>query len=192
MIAVGALMLLLLARTLLSPIELTASTKEKDAQHRPADNVPPVSVEAMAALNLFGHKPAELAPDMATLPTTNLNLKIAGIIASTQLGTSRVLIAADGKPAQSFFVGDKLSPDVTLHSIERDFVVVQRGAQLEKLPLHVSASVANAMNGARNNTAFVAPTLLTTTPTANTAPTPQTVYRDLEDRLTQIRQKKPS
>jgi len=58
--------------------------------------------------------------------------------------------------------------------------------------LHVSASVANAMNGARNNTAFVAPTLLTTTPTANTAPTPQTVYRDLEDRLTQIRQKKPS
>ena len=155
------------------------------------DEHKPLTIEVVDALNLFGAKASDTAPDIDSLPTTTLNLKVAGIISSSQSNASRVFIAVDGKSAQSFFVGDKLSPDVTLDSIERDFVILQRGAQLEKLPLHsVATGMSMASRGSAHSATLSPAVALTTAPTMAAPATPQTVYRDLEDRLATIRQKK--
>ncbi|HEY3700463.1 MAG TPA: type II secretion system protein N [Spongiibacteraceae bacterium] len=149
-------------------------------------------INAVRALNLFGHVAVPPPIDPANLPATPLNLKLAGIFESTLAEESRALIADAGKPAKTYFTGDSLPGSAILNRIGSDYVVIQRGDRLEKLPLH-SPSIATAApvrHGAALATlaSVMSPAPAPITPT-NMVPV-QTVYKELESRLAAIRQPK--
>lgn len=141
----------------------------------------------ISRLNLFGKFTEEKAAvDAAALPATTLNLELAGIIGSTFLHDSRCLISESGKPAKSYFVGDKLSGDVAVYRIDKDSIILQRGDQLEKLELHrgqIGKTVAR-----RSLPSAAITETASTTPAVSATPS-KPAYKDLEDRIAAIRKK---
>jgi len=167
-----------------NPLKTTATAEAQ----RPGS----LDVAAISGLNLFGAIVSAPAIDPANLPATQLNLKLAGIFNNTHNEYSRALIAEEGKPAKPYFIGDSLPGDAKLRSIDNDFVIIQRGERLEKLPLH-NSTIASTVP-ARHT---VLPSIALANPQPSSAPAPQlpasgvtaqTVYKGLEDRLAAIRQ----
>lgn len=91
----------------------------------------------VARLNLFGKAEKGAQKNFAELPTTNLNLKLTGIIANVKSGQSRCFISQDGKPAKAYFIGDILDRNIKVHTIARDFIVLERDSLLEKMVLNI-------------------------------------------------------
>lgn len=156
-----------------------------------------MAITEINRLHLFGKPPAPAVVDPANLPSTELNLKIAGIFSSTQSSRSRAVIAENGKPAATYSVGDKISDQATIHDIAGDFVVIQRGERLEKLQLHKS-SAAQSLQLRRIKsaipTADQSPLHATTTETSSATMgtpdshmTPQDYYRQVDARIAEIR-----
>ncbi|MDB6063734.1 MAG: hypothetical protein JWM78_3837, partial [Verrucomicrobiaceae bacterium] len=86
-----------------------------------------------------------------------------------------------------------LADGAVIYDINSDYVIVRRGEQMEKLPLHAGDPV--VYTATRHSTAK--DTVVETTPqlqpaTSSTPVTAQTVYKGLEDRLAMIRQNKSS
>ena len=126
-----------------------------------ANTAAPVDIDQLVGWNLFGtaaSKPLTVAPppeevsrtggDLAGIENnakeTRLNLKLQGIVASTDPDTARAIIEAKRKQ-EAFAVGDKLpvSGNVTLAKILPDRVVISNGGKYELLLLFDKSSIAS-------------------------------------------------
>lgn len=161
----------------------------------------PLNMGAITALHLFGTpeiKPVEI--DTASLPDTTANLKLIGLFTSSRPGASRSLITEQDKPAKAYAEGDSLSGNITLFRIEKDWVIVQRGSEFEKLPLHTGLpgkplaprqlTFAKIAESQAQNTA--APAVPATSGPSAAPPGPQALYRELDASLAAMRKKRDS
>lgn len=149
----------------------------------------PIDIAAITALHLFGKREAAQAVDTSKLPSTTLNVKLVGVIGSTNPDNSRALIAADGKPAKAYFKGDALSDGSAILDIDSRFVIIQRGEQLEKLALHASVIAQTSVAPSRN-APLAAVTERSGVSPSPPAPAPRSAYQQISERLQAIRQKK--
>ncbi len=176
--------------------------KVAGSSHRPNAAIAPnvFNVSSTTVLNLFGKiemEPAEV--NAATLPETTANLKLVGLLVSSIPGASRSLIADQGKAAKTYIEGDTLPGNITLFRIESDWVIVQRGDQFEKLPLHTGGTIAKAtaplhsfaeMVQAQNKNAITPTPPTISRNDGDKAEGPQAIYRSLDASLAALQKKK--
>ncbi len=131
----------------------TINPREMASQRQPRTDV---NIEEITAWNLFGtaaskpvpvEKPAVVAPgDLGGIEDaameTSLNLKLQGIIASSDTDSARAIIESNRKQAQ-YGVGEKLpvSGKVTVAKILSDRVVLDNGGKYELLILFDKNSI---------------------------------------------------
>jgi len=135
-----------------------------DSVRMPADIVNPlqgggresaasaVDIEELANWNLFGAPAAESGPEPAAAAAvgvenaarqTRLNLKLQGIVASTEAGAARAIIEIQRQQRQ-YAPGDELSVSgtVAVAKILADRVVLDNGGRYELLPLYDESAAA--------------------------------------------------
>jgi len=102
------------------------------------------SLSTVPALHVFGEadvKPvASNAPISA--PETRLRLVLHGVFASTNPKQSMAIIAEKNGKHNSYFIGDSLQGNATLHEVYADRVILKRLGKLETLRLKEPASKA--------------------------------------------------
>jgi len=76
---------------------------------------------------------AEPELDLANIPITQLNLVLSGVLSSSVNEHASALVAERGKPAERFFVGQKLPGGAEVYSVEVDHIILRRNGQMEKL-----------------------------------------------------------
>jgi general secretion pathway protein C len=113
-----------------------------------------VDASSIVAAHLFGiAAPAEVVAD-TTVPDnveeTTLNLELKGTLAATTPADALAIIA-DGATEKVYRVNDAIRQNVTLHSVERDRVILDRSGQLEalKLPQEYASGAGSRRSGAR-------------------------------------------
>ena len=86
---------------------------------------------------LFGKKPADIKPVAVTrAPATKLNLKLIGVIATSEDGASNVIIQIDNSDVDVYSIGDKLPKgNATIEKIEATQVLLRRNGKLESLAI---------------------------------------------------------
>lgn len=93
----------------------------------------------LAALHLFGNYQARIAPPLddtpAVVPETRLNLTLKGVLASTEGGTAKAIIADAGGNEDFYSVGAAIPGGAQLEEIHEDHVILRRNNQLETLRL---------------------------------------------------------
>lgn len=94
-----------------------------------------ISVDELIALDLMG---ATRAPERAAgarqdLPETRLDLGLRGVFASDRKALAGAVIVADGEQSGFYRIGDAIAPNVVLHAVVADSVVIRRGGALETL-----------------------------------------------------------
>jgi general secretion pathway protein C len=96
----------------------------------------PIDIQRIARARLFG-APEAAAPsqDDLTAPQTQLNLRLAGTIASDDPAKGYAIIGESGGSAKFYSTGDALPGGVRLHSVYADRVILDRNGQLEALSL---------------------------------------------------------
>jgi len=96
-----------------------------------------VSVDRIAAADLFGEKPAEQATQEKVIdaPETQLDLTLTGIIASGDESRSWALIEKGGEDQKPYAVGNTISNNVELHAIYSNRVILDRSGRFETLTL---------------------------------------------------------
>jgi general secretion pathway protein C len=88
----------------------------------------------ISKLNVFGKEQvAAVKRDVTNVPKTSLNLELQGIFASEDTSRSKALIAPRGKAGELYNLGDKLPGNAVLDSVFSDYVLIKRGARIEKL-----------------------------------------------------------
>ncbi len=88
--------------------------------------------------HLFGtteSRPAPKPESSAQAPTTGLNLKLSGILASDNPDHARAIISAGGQQERFYALGDLVSPGAKLVEIQTTQVILERNGRLESLPL---------------------------------------------------------
>ena len=96
------------------------------AVQAPASEQPAMAVEQVRALHLFGRPRAKAAPAPAeNLQETKLSLTLVGVFVG-QGTPSMALIARQGRPAESYAVGDRLPGNAKLAAVHADRVVIER------------------------------------------------------------------
>ena len=96
------------------------------AVQAPASERPAMAVEQVRALHLFGRPRAKAAPAPAeNLQETKLSLTLVGVFVG-QGTPSMALIARQGRPAESYAVGDRLPGNAKLAAVHADRVVIER------------------------------------------------------------------
>jgi len=113
---------------------------------------PPVSFRQIVDAHLYG-SPAEEAPAPAVVvdaaPTT-LDLRLLGIVSSTDAGQARALIAVEDGPGRYFSVNQLISgTDARIRGITADQVLIERGGRLERVLLWSPENMARANEGAQ-------------------------------------------
>ncbi len=96
------------------------------------------NLDSVAALHLFGEKGEEVAAPVKTAidaPETRLSLTLKGIVALSEGGGGRALIAEGSSPEKVYKVGDSLSGGAVLHEVLSDKVILKRGGRFETLTL---------------------------------------------------------
>lgn len=98
-------------------------------------------VGEIIAAHLFGRPAQSPAPvQQATVPTTRLNLTLAGVVASADPRVARAIIANGNGPLRNYAVGEMLEQtDLRLHAIHAGEVVIERGGKLESLAIRRSS-----------------------------------------------------
>jgi general secretion pathway protein C len=88
--------------------------------------------------HLFGNPPKKntaVAKKPIKAPETKLKLDLLGIFFDKETKEGWVIIAEQGKPHKAYKVGDKLSGNTVIHSIEPDRVILDRNKKHESLSL---------------------------------------------------------
>ena len=104
----------------------------------PPQNNPSYQLPRILNAKLFG-APAKAKPVVvqAVVPKTQLSLQLHGMVGSDDPNLARALISIGGKLPRSFGVGEAITQtDATIHRIEKDQVLLDRGGQLERLTLN--------------------------------------------------------
>ena len=102
-------------------------------QHRPGYQLPRI-----LNAKLFGAPPkAKPVIVQTVVPKTQLSLQLHGMVGSDDPNLARALISIGGKLPRSFGVGEAITQtDATIHRIEKEQVLLDRGGQLERLTLN--------------------------------------------------------
>ena len=96
------------------------------AARAPASAQQDIPLEQVRALHLFGRPRANAAPPPAeNLQETKLSLTLVGVFVG-QGAASMALIARQGRPAESYVVGDRLPGNAKLAAVHADRVVISR------------------------------------------------------------------
>ncbi|HHH47603.1 MAG TPA: type II secretion system protein GspC [Gammaproteobacteria bacterium] len=116
-----------------------------------------VSASSIERLHLFGEAAKAVpkpAPKVVDAPDTRLNLKLRGVLASSNPAIARAIIA-DGKGQEdAYAVDDKLPGNAVLKEIHADRILLEYRGQLEtlRLPKEASAQASTrSVNGGRRN-----------------------------------------
>lgn len=113
-------------------------TDDLATHERNADGAAPVSMDRIAAANLFGEKAsAETAAyaEEIEAPETRLNLTLTGIISSRSGERSWAMIKNDKREQRAYAVGETVAGGVKLHAIYANRVILDRGGRYETLTL---------------------------------------------------------
>jgi general secretion pathway protein C len=96
-----------------------------------------VSLGGVAAMHLFGVAAPEAmpVPSVVDAPETRLSLTLRGIVALSEGGEGRALIAAGSATEKVYKVGDLVSGGAILHEVLSDKVILKRGSRFETLTL---------------------------------------------------------
>ena len=92
-----------------------------------------VSTEAINARHFFGQADDEPQVIIEALPETKLNLTLAGLFTSPNQQDAGAIILDDRKQSQYFSTGEELPGGVTLLSVHKDRVVINRNGMYETL-----------------------------------------------------------
>jgi len=94
---------------------------------------PPISVERVAAMHLFGQPGTDAVPT-ENLKETRLSLVLVGVfVADAEEQSTAVIAAQKGSTARLYRVNDRLPGNVILQKVYRDRVVLSRGGVHELL-----------------------------------------------------------
>ena len=118
---------ILLLTTLAYTPELNREPKKQQALNST------VSTEAINGRHFFGQADEEPQVIIETLPETKLNLTLAGLFTSPNQKDGGAIIINKGQQSQFFSIGEKLPSGVTLQSVHRDRVVINRNGMFETL-----------------------------------------------------------
>jgi general secretion pathway protein C len=91
----------------------------------------------VADLHLFGEAKPEVVAVAAPIkaPETRLKLQLNGVFSSDSPASSMAIIAEQGKKGMTYFKGDKVPGNASLHEIYQDRVILSRAGKLETLSL---------------------------------------------------------
>tara|TARA_B100000767_G_C19689463_1_gene503324 strand:- start:292 stop:906 length:615 start_codon:yes stop_codon:yes gene_type:complete len=103
-----------------------------EAYHRQTNN-PVVDTDAINLRHFFGLADAEPQVIVEALPTTQLNLTLAGLFTSTNKKKGGAIIIDAKKESNFFSIGEKLTGNVTLLSVHSDRIVIDRNGIYETL-----------------------------------------------------------
>ncbi len=108
--------------------------------------------------HLFGSASAEMVQAEETIdaPETRLNLKLRGTVTDGDDQLAHAIIADGAGKEKVYFLGDTVPGNATLHQVQVDRVILNRGGILEALKLpresgNRSAAVTRAQNNRRTN-----------------------------------------
>lgn len=89
----------------------------------------------LAQWHLFGVKSAGPAPSVDSLPETQLNLTLSGVVASGSVTGGGAIIAAPGGVEAFYIINAQLPGGAVLKEVHPDRVVLERNGRLETLRL---------------------------------------------------------
>ena len=92
-----------------------------------------VNTDAISDRHFFGLPDEEPKVIVEALPETKLNLTLAGLFTSPNQKDAGAIILDDRKQSQFFSTGEELPGGVTLQSIHKDRVVINRNGMYETL-----------------------------------------------------------
>lgn len=127
--------------TLLAVIALSASVaywglQLFKPQPRPQVAVPKAAMSEPsieAAAGLFGGQ---------AVAATNYQLK--GVLAAVPARDGVAIVAADGKPAQAYKVGQEISPGVVIKEVQQRFIMLSEGGVAKRIDLPAESKGANS------------------------------------------------
>lgn len=97
---------------------------------------PPIDIQRIARSHLFGAANApESTQNAANAPQTQMNLRLAGTIASEDPNKGYAIIGESGGAAKFYSTGDAVPGGARLHAVYADRVILDRNGQLEALNL---------------------------------------------------------
>ncbi|MDH5632206.1 MAG: PDZ domain-containing protein [Gammaproteobacteria bacterium] len=99
---------------------------------------PTINLGAIKNANLFGKAQTPGTTTLAEIPLSSLNLKLNGVVAAGP--DSVALISVTGQPEAPFFIGEEVSPGVTLDSVHADRIFLARNGVLESILLEDQGS----------------------------------------------------
>ena len=104
---------------------------------KPTEPVKAANLADVAALHLFGKADDSkaISPAPIVAPETRLRLVLSGVFASDNPATSMAIIAEKGSKEKTYFKGDSLPGNASLHEIYADRVILSRNGKLETLRL---------------------------------------------------------
>lgn len=104
-----------------------------------------IDVQSIASAHLFGQPEAsDQAPTDA--PETQMNLVLSAVFASSDPQKGWAIIGDSPQSAKVYSAGATVRPGTRLHSVFADRVILERGGQLEALPLPKRSGPAVAIN----------------------------------------------
>jgi general secretion pathway protein C len=106
----------------------------------PLGSQAPVAPARAVDTSLLGKLDPFFGTSVAAGPmvVSDLNLDVFGVRVDNVSGRGSAIIAADGEPQRSVFVGEEVMPGVKLHSVAFDSVTIDRSGTLEQLFLDQS------------------------------------------------------
>lgn len=92
-------------------------------------------IDNIIAAHLFGDPSAETeTADTASAPETRLQLKLLGMIASSDQRYARALIGVDSRNVSAYGVGDSINDtNAIVHAVDSGRVILKRGGAMESL-----------------------------------------------------------
>ncbi len=96
---------------------------------------------AIASAHLFGQKVVEqiVTEVVEQAPETKLNYKLRGIYFSVELALSSAIVEVKPNKSQHYYIDDELAENITVSSIARDHILINRYGKIERLNLQKPA-----------------------------------------------------
>ncbi len=92
-----------------------------------------LNLQPLLDAHLFGRSARGPGGSMESIPISSLNLVLMGVIAAA--GGGYAMISIDGRPQESYAVGQEIGGGAVLQSVLGDRVLIQRGGATESLLL---------------------------------------------------------
>ena len=95
-----------------------------------------LNLQPLLDAHLFGRSARGPGGSMESIPISSLNLVVMGVIA--EVGSGYAMISVDGRPQESYAVGQEIIGGAVLRSVLGDRVLLERGGSTESLMLQES------------------------------------------------------